>query len=687
MKRKILFTLVCVLAIMSANAQSYVAAPHKIISGTSQDVYDTLNVTSLSPATLNGSHGLDSVTLNLTYSYDEDLEISLIAPDGTIVQLADKLGGSDSNYIHTCFCMSTSSLIDDASAPFSGQLQPEDWLGRVNNGHSGVGKWVLHIINANISTNTGVLLNWGLYFDAHPAPVSLLTTSTLPLVVINTTNNAVIPYDEDVKVIGQMGIIYNGAGQVNHITDPYNNYNGYISIKVRGNSTRYFAQKAFSVETENANGSNNNVSLLGMPMDNDWVLYAPYDDKSMIRNVITYQMSNVMGDYAPRTRMVELVLNGDYRGVYVLMEKIKQGANRVNVTKMKATDTAGNSVTGGYIFEVDRSGTVGYDSWQSNYLSCLTAGSNIYFAYAVPKSSDIVTQQQQYIANYVNQFETALKDTSVYDTVNGYRKYIDVLSFIDQSLLQEIGHNVDGYRLSSYLHKDRGGRLAGGPIWDFNEAYGNADYNGGSDYNTFEWDLPCSLPDGNLNPFWWQKFLTDTNYVNELKCRYTQLRSGAYDTVKMNHMIDSLVGILQVPQQRHFARWPLLGNYVWPNSYVGNTWPDEINYLKGWLANRVKSMDSALINKACKVKTEINNITSPSEITMYPNPVADELHITSGTEINGLAIYNMVGQAVYTSNIKSVAFTISLKQYNSGVYTIIIYTTDGISTRKIVHVE
>ncbi len=688
MNIKLLFILLCLSSLPAAHAQSYHSNANKIIPGNQHEVYDTLTIVNLASATLTSAHGLDSITLNLRYAYDEDLVISLIAPDGTIVQLADKLG-SDSNFTHTCFNMNVINIINDAIPPFTGSYRPEGWIGMVNNGQVGNGKWVLHIINTTTSANTGTLINWGLYFDTHPAPANVMTSSTLPIIVVKTNNNAIIPYDEDAKVTGKMGIIYNGVGQVNHITDAFNNYNGYISIKVRGNTTRYFAQKSYAVETEDSAGNNNNVSLLGMPVDNDWVLYAPYDDKSIIRNVITYGISNAMGAYAPRTRLAELVLDGDYRGVYVLMEKIKQGSGRVNITKLKATDTTGVNVTGGYIFEVDRSGTVGYDSWQSNYLSCLTGGSNIYFAYATPKSGSIATQQKNYIANYVNQFETALKNTSVYDTVNGYRKYIDVPSFIDQALLQEIGHNVDGYRLSSYLHKDRSGKLMGGPIWDFNEAYGNADYYNGSDYNSFEWDLPCTLQDGNLNPFWWQKFLTDTNYVNSLKCRYTQLRQGILDTTNMHHMIDSLVRVLQVPQQRHFTRWPILGQYVWPNYYVGNTWTDEITYLKGWLNNRVQWMDSSLLSSTCRPRVEVNHVAPLQDVSIYPNPATDELHILSGTELSGVCIYNMLGQVVYSNNTKAVSYNIPLRQYGlrAGVYSVVLSEEGIVVTRRVVVTE
>ena len=402
-----------------------------------------------------------------------------------------------------------------------------------------------------------------------------------------------------------------------------------------------------------------------------------------------------MGDYAPRTHLCELVLNGDYRGVYALEEHISRGSHRVAVHKMTTTDTAAPNVTGGYIFEVDRAGTLGYDSWASEYGPCDSSSNRTDFAYVYPKPENIVPQQQAYIAAYVDSFETALKSGDLYDTVNGYRKFIDVPSFIDQSLLQELGHNVDGYRLSSYLHKDRGGKLAGGPIWDFNEAFGNSDYYDGSDYSTWEWNLDCMLDDGNLNPFWWQQFITDTNYMKELKCRYTNFRQGPFDTVSISHMIDSFVTVLALPEQRQYTRWPIIGVYTWPNFYVETSYPDEINFLKTWIDNRIQWMDSTLYDTTCIAHTDttviptgLQNIAAGGTY-IYPNPATDQLNIVSADIMNSIMIYNVVGQRVYENDkpAKSCTITLSRPQFAPGIYNVIISKASGVIRRKVVVTE
>ena len=671
--------LLAILGYTWAGAQSFYQTSPVTIPAPGADVYDTVQVSGLLAATLNGTFGLDSVSLNATYVSEYDLVITLIAPDGTVIHLSDEYG-TGADFVNTCFTMHVGNFANDAYAPFNGTMQPAEWLGRVNNGQSGNGNWVLHVINNGYGSDTGVIINWGVTFDSTPAPPQFFDSSTLPIVVVNT-NNIYVPAYQDLSVPATMGIISNGT--VNHINDPFNNYGGHASFKVRGSSSRSFPTSSYSFTTTDASGADSDATLLGMPADHSWILYAPWDDKALIRDVITYKMSNDMGDYAPRTRLVELYMNNDYRGVYVLEEHISRGSQRVSVHKLNTSDTAGAAVTGGYIFEVDRGG----GGWTSSILPCDSATSSITFDYVYPKQSNIVPQQQAYIAAYTDSFETALKNLSVYDTLNGYRKFIDVPSFIDQCIMQETGHNVDGYRLSSYVHKDRNGKLMGGPIWDFNLAYGNADYYDGSDTHTWEWDFPCPFYDGYLNPFWWKQFLTDTNYMHELKCRYTTLRTpgNALDTVHFDHTIDSLTDLLQVPQQRHYTRWPIMGVYTWPNYFVGSTYAEEVNYLKTWIQTRIAWMDSNLIDTACIVTTPPTGVANiEAGISIYPIPASDKLNIAGTTPFTQVTIYNVMGQTVYSNNTTSLRLAIPLTDLGlkPGIYNIVVHLQAGGNIRR-----
>ena len=130
-------------------------------------------------------------------------------------------------------------------------------------------------------------------------------------------------------------------------------YDGAIGIKLRGNSSLGFNQKKYTLELRDSLGKEIEAPLLGMPAHNDWVLLAPYSDVSAVRDPLAFQLWRDMGHWAPRTQMVELTLNGDYRGIYIFTEAIKRGDQRVNISKLKKSDVAGRDVTGGYILRID----------------------------------------------------------------------------------------------------------------------------------------------------------------------------------------------------------------------------------------------------------------------------------------------------------------------------------------------
>ena len=191
--------------------------------------------------------------------------------------------------------------------------------------------------------------------------------------------------------------------------------------------------------------------------------------------------------------------------------------------------------------------------------------------------------KKTYIAKYVGDFETSLNAANFADPTVGYATYIDVPSFIDFFLLNELSNNVDGYRLSTYLNKDKNGKLKAGPIWDFNLAFGNANYCGGDKTNVwaYKFNERCSA-DGNLVPFWWGRLLQDPNYVAKLKARWNELKAGPMSQTALFGNIDGYVDKLAKAKviDKNFSKWPVLGTYVWPNAFVGTNYDSETGYLK-----------------------------------------------------------------------------------------------------------
>ena len=198
-------------------------------------VFFSLSVSGLNPATIDtATFGVMGVCLSLMHTYDADLELSLVAPDGTTVPLSFGNGGSGNNYLNTCFDADAATSIFSGAPPFSGTFRPQGQLGLVNNGQAGNGVWSLKVHDNYPFADAGTLLDWSLSFGSDPASYFSLAASDLPIVVINTGGQGI---PDDPKIMADMGIIWNGPGVRNHITDPFNHYAGKIGIERRGTSS------------------------------------------------------------------------------------------------------------------------------------------------------------------------------------------------------------------------------------------------------------------------------------------------------------------------------------------------------------------------------------------------------------------------------------------------------------------
>jgi hypothetical protein len=399
------------------------------------------------------------------------------------------------------------------------------------------------------------------------------SSSNLPIIFINTNGQAII---DDPRIVADMGIIYNGPGERNNVDDPFNHYSGKIGIELRGATSRGYPKKHYRVETTDENGENNNVSLFGMPEENDWVLNNPYNDKTFMRNILSYNLSNEIGHYAPRTQPVEVFLNNNYQGIYVFMEKIKRDKGRVDIAKLDADDVAGDSLTGGYIIKVDKGGGQDNESWR---------GKNVDYQYHYPKPRDIQPEQRDYIKNYVLDLERVMQTDQFDDPVEGYHKYLDVSSMIDYFIMNEVLRNVDGYRISTYMYKDKDregkvGKLTWGPLWDFNLSLGVSNWSGDQ---TDGWNLDLLIEKTAHEytpPFYWQIIPKTDDFQARLLARWTELREDILDVDRLHQYIDTLADTLDEARVRDYKRWNHGGSYT-----------DRVNHIKTWLAGRIAWMD------------------------------------------------------------------------------------------------
>lgn len=636
--------------------------------------------------------------------------------------------------------------------------------------------------------------------------------STLPLVLINTFGHS-LPTTNALW----MHVINAGKDQRATVTDAPE-FAGRATLKPRGYTSLRYPKRSYSVETLGADGDEAKVPLLGMPADSDWVLYAPYPDKTLMRDVLAYELSNKLGHYAPRTRFVEVFINdttnklarANYAGVYVLEEKIKIARDRVALHKLSAKDNAEPNITGGYLFKKDHlekagggeseppprtrppslrgalpSGPGGFPAAAhgflpvvpepafSDALSVVTnavtvtnaiAGTNMIvpapsvtvvktntlivtnmvsvtnslavtnlvlttnrpvttnvtvtsktivttnpvvatqsvastnlvattnhvdantsvittttaittsatyrtntvvvtntiamtnsvavtnmlvasnsvivtnvsvasvpvfdtnrvlvtnvfslgppelspyavrlvttgegfvtsndntFFFVEPKPSKITPAQRAWLTNYLNRFEQALYGPDFRDAAKGYPAFIDVDSFIDHHLFVEATKNIDGFRFSTYFHKDRGGKLKMEPIWDWNLSLGNA--RGKQGYMSEYWYWP-QLNDQQYS--WFRRLFEDPDFGQRYVDRWAQWRTNVFSTSNVIARVNEMAAALKEPAARNFERWPILGGIVDPEYFAGKTWDEDLQYLKTWITNRFAWLDAQLV--------------------------------------------------------------------------------------------
>lgn len=429
-----------------------------------------------------------------------------------------------------------------------------------------------------------------------------LTDSPVPYIIIDTQGNTI---EDEPKIEADMRVIENNV-QI---------FQGKIGIEVRGStSRRLFDKLSYGFETWDESGTDLDVVINGLPEEEDWVLYGPYSDKTLVRNMLIYDLAREIGEYASRGFYAELEINGEYQGVYILMEKIKRDDNRLDIANLRPEENSGVDLTGGYILKIDKtSGDTDDPDWAGdaaytedlgfrsdygafwNELSYPPYGSKqgeeTYYLYEDPAAEEITTQQKTYIQNYISGFETAMFND---DFSSVYQNYINLESFVDHFLLNELSGNPDAYRLSTYLHKDKEGKLNMGPIWDFNIAFGN---DGRSTTDGWIYLYNENYPDDLwLIPFYWEKFTQDQTFRDAVKARWNELKGTSFSSANLYAKIDVYIAELESGDaiNRNYEKWDVLGEELIFNSFVGETYQDEIDYLKGWIDDRITWMDAQI---------------------------------------------------------------------------------------------
>ncbi|PLW95702.1 MAG: hypothetical protein C0593_13505 [Marinilabiliales bacterium] len=377
--------------------------------------------------------------------------------------------------------------------------------------------------------------------------IDIVRFTGLPVINIYTENGVEIT-SKDEYVAGFISI-EDGNG--------LDSTSGNIYIRGRGHSTWYMhPKKPYQLKFENK------TEVVGMPEDKKWIFLAEYSDKTLIRNRLAFEMGYISNlEWTPECKYGEVYINDDYRGTYNITQKVEESDNRVNIG------------SDGFLCEIDNSDHI-------------EEGDIVFYSTRFTiqvKEPEITVEspEYEYIKNHIISFEDVLYSDNFMDPVNGYSKYIDVASFVDWYLINEIAKNVDSKDYSSmYFSLVPSEKIKMGPLWDFDLGFGNVDY-ADSQYPEGFWVMDHQ---------WFSRLFEDPAFVEKVKTRFLFFRNNQdYFT----QIIDDQADYLRWAQQENDNRWDLFGNYVWPNPVVYNTHIQEVNYLKYWFNERMKWLENA----------------------------------------------------------------------------------------------
>jgi hypothetical protein len=466
-------------------------------------------------------------------------------------------------------------------------------------------------------------------FDFNYSSPVKIDSSELPIIVIETDEYG-YPQNKD-NTYAYMGIIDNGPGKYNKPEDPFSGYSGAIRTHLRGSFSMIPPKHTYAVETQDSYGNNNNVSIMGMPKENDWILYGPYFDKSLIRNELAFSIGRRLGYYEPRTRFCELLLNGQNLGLYIMTERIKRDKNRVDITSLKPENDAWPEISGGYIFKIDHT-------------------EDIEIVY--PDEDKITPAQTEYIHSYYDSAFYVLHRSYFRDPQVGYRKYFDVPSLIDFFLISELSRNFDAYYGSMFMYKDNSlenRKITYGPLWDYDYAFITHYYRDMFPAWRYEgWDP--------LN-----RCFEDSAFTNEAINRWFLLRQGLFHTDSLAALIDSIILPLRPYIERNYKVWPSVNKPYSSIVTAGCSYEEEISIIKSWIAERAAWIDENILDVQQEYSgpfIEVAENQLDQLFICYPNPFSDILNfefqsITPG--VMRIELVDLTGSCVYRSSDQQIA--------------------------------
>lgn len=394
----------------------------------------------------------------------------------------------------------------------------------------------------------------------------------IPKIYINTENKA--PIEDKENYVRSTVRIEDYDKQYTDGTT----FNSAAGIKGRGNSTWGMPKKPYRIKLDQK------ASLLGLSTDKDWALLANYTDKTLLRNVTAFEISRIVGmEWTPSSLSVDLYLNDVYQGVYCLTEHVKVSGERLDLDLVTPSDNSGEKLSGDYFLELD------FHADEENLFRTKLEKLPIMFK----DPEDPTVEQFKYVEDFFNMAEDILYSETFTDSINGYRKYIDMESFINYYIVQELAKNVDGnMRGSCYLALRRNGKIEQPLVWDFDIAFGNAKHivteQGATSEGWDGWYIKTKSP-------WFDQFFKDPIFVQRLKERWNEVKP---QLDKIPDFIKEHAANLEDSQQKNFAPkneggagWDISA-VMWPNYINRGSYKAEINYLVSFVEKRLEWLNT-----------------------------------------------------------------------------------------------
>lgn len=398
------------------------------------------------------------------------------------------------------------------------------------------------------------------------------TPTKLPLVNIHV-ENAAEPQDKVNDLVADIQIISERGSE--RLQAPG-------TTRLRGNASMDFPKKPYRIKFDKKQ------NVLDAPAKaKKWTLISNYGDKTLIRNLIAFELSRRVGlEYTPYGRLVDVVFNGEYKGTYQLCDQVEVNPGRVETDELTKKMNSAEEIKGGYLIEVD---AYAYD--EDNYFYS-PKGNPVTVKY--PDAEDITIEQNNYIREHFKKMEAAVYAINVTKTDNAFRNYLDVKSFIRHFLVGEFSGNTDTY-WSTYMVKYRDDeKFYTGPVWDFDIAFEN-------DYRTFR---ICDKSDyvfrsggsyaGDMK-FFVNKIIGEVGVQQDIKDLWSVLRyTGVITYESLEEYIDNLVSEVNDSQKLNFTRWSILSQKVHMNPQALGTYQAEVNAVKKYIKDRIEWMDKKL---------------------------------------------------------------------------------------------